>query len=120
MRKRRLQLAFTSFALFLLLAQLLLTAAHVHLHGVGVGFASAAIALPGSGDAPAHPENGDDEDHCALCWAQAAGHLLTPAPLALPLPTALAGQPIGFFAPHLTDRAIPGAFRPRAPPVSLV
>ena len=121
MRKRRLQLAFTSLAVFLLLAQLVLTAGHLHLHGSSGRVASAAITLPGSGDAPAHPENGDDEDHCAFCWAQsAAGHLLTPAPPALPLPTALPGQPIGFFAPHLTDRAIPSAFRPRAPPVSLV
>jgi hypothetical protein len=121
MRKRRLQLAFTSFAVFLLLAQLVLTAGHLHLHGPSGWVGSVATTLPGSDDAPAHPLDGDDEDHCRLCWAQAAaGHLLTPAPLALPLPAALAGQPVSFFAPHLTDRAIPSAFRPRAPPVSPV
>jgi hypothetical protein len=114
MRKRRLRLAFTCFAALMLLAQLALTAGHLHIPGPPVDVVATVAA--GTADLPAHPIDQDD-DHCAFCWAQAAaGTLLVPPVLTLPLPAALSSRPPAFASQHLTERAARAAFRPRAPP----
>lgn len=114
MRKRRLRLAFTRFAALMLLAQLALTAVHLHLPGAPVEVV--ATALTGKGDRPAYPIDQDD-DRCAFCWAQAAaGTLLVPPVLTLPLPVALPSRPLALASRYLTERPARPAFRPRAPP----
>ena len=116
MRKRRLQLAFTPFIVLMLLVQLMLTAGHVHFHGPAGVHTLVTQAPHGAGD-PARQPPGDDADHCALCWAQAAaGNLLVPPVLALPLPTVFPAAPLAVLSQHLTDSAVPRGFRPRAPP----
>jgi Protein of unknown function (DUF2946) len=115
MRKRRLRLAFTCFAVLLLLAQLAQTAGH--LHAAGAPGAVAIQAAAGGADHPSKHPIDDDDRHCALCWAQAAaGSLLVPPVLALLPPAAIPAEPLAFVSRHWADRAAPAAFRPRAPP----
>ena len=116
MRKRRLQLALTSFAVLMLVVQVVLAAGHLHLAGPTCETSFAARMAHDTGDTPGHPPD-SEHDHCPFCWAQtAASNLLVPAPLALPLPMATGVEPFSWLSPHLTDRALPKAFQPRAPP----
>jgi hypothetical protein len=120
MRKGWPQLALRSFAVLMLLLQLVLTAGHLHIHGPHSGQPQQIAALDqrgAGGDGSQHPTN-DDGDHCALCWAYAvAGSALVPPASLLPLPRALFAEPIVPLAHNLADRAPLRAFQQRAPPL---
>ena len=106
---------FSCFAALVLLAQLLLAAAHVHWAGPQ-GITATASASHGTGHAPAGPIHQDDA-FCPLCWAQtAAGSLLVPSAVELRIPADFAAIRLSLTLPSLTERTAPNAFRPRAPP----
>ena len=117
MQKRRRQPAFTAFAVFMLLAQLVLTAGHFHVgsrNGIHPSHAAAwprvvHHSYPGS---PLH-----SNDHCELCWAQlSASGSLIPPPVLLPVPFSGPALQPGATAQNPLPSATPFAYRSRAPP----
>ena len=106
---------FSCLAALVLLAQLLLAAAHVHLiapHGVPV----TASSSHDTNRVPAGPVHQGDPS-CPLCWVQtAAGGLLVPAAIELRIPADFAVIRLSPVFPSLTERTAPNAFHPRAPP----
>ena len=107
---------FSCLAALVLLAQLLLAAAHVHLivpHGTPV----TASSPHGSNPVPAGPIHQDDPS-CPLCWVQtAAGGLLVPAAIELGIPAYIAAPRLRPVFHSLAQHTAPNAFRPRAPPI---
>jgi hypothetical protein len=121
MHKRRAKLVFAPFTILVLLAQLVLTAAHLH-RGIAHGGQAGGIAVvlaQGNAGAPNSPIDGND-GYCALCWAQTVVGSL-PIPPALPLPVSHAGLSglLSASGQNPTSSFWPGAFQPRAPPPSL-
>jgi hypothetical protein len=117
MQKRRRQPAFTVFAVFMLLAQLVLTAGHFHvgprssIHSAGTA-SSPRLVL---GSDPVSPLHSDDQ--CELCWAQlGASTSLIPPPVLLPLPSSAPALQPGATVHGPLPSTIPSAYRSRAPP----
>ena len=109
---------FSCLAALVLLAQLLLAAAHVHLiapHGT----LATASSLHDSHRVPADPAHQGDQ-FCPLCWVQtAAGGLLVPAAIELGIPAYIAAPRLRPIFHRLAQHTAPNGFRPRAPPILL-
>ena len=116
--KNRYSRHFSCLAALVLLAQLLLAAAHVHMiapHGPPV----TASSSHDSNRVPAGPVHQGDQ-FCALCWVQtAAGGLLVPAAIELGIPAYIAAPRLRSVLHGLARHTAPNAFRPRAPPIPI-
>lgn len=108
---------FSCFAALVLLAPLLLAAAHVH-PGDPHGVRAIASTSHDTSRTPGGPAHQDDE-FCPLCWAQtAAGSPLVPPAIELRIPADIAAIRLSTVFHRLSERTASNAFRPRAPPAS--
>ncbi len=121
MQKGRRQPAFTSFAIVMMLAQLMLTAGHVHLSGPYGTHVTRAAAWLRFVHEPRTPPFHGDQDRCDLCWAQlTTGHSLIPPEIALPVPAVFPAAEPDAVLHSLADSVTPAAYRSRAPPPQVI
>jgi hypothetical protein len=102
------------------MAQLVLIAGHIHspnwhaVHEPAVNLQSALRA-----DHEHRPPSNTLDEHCALCWTQAAaGRITIPPPIVLQLPRLLFADRLQAAFYGITCRAAVHVFRSRAPPLT--
>jgi len=118
--RTRLRLS-SSFALFALAIQLVLTFGHVHLDGMRGHSSTSIVASGGTAPVPASKDTSDRaDDYCALCaLVHLAGTLLPANAVALPLPVVFAQWHPSSLALRFASPALPPSpFAARAPPLA--